>query len=193
MANPQVEKLKALGLRHGEKVVVALAGTVCLGLLGYAASMKSIPLTYDEVRSHATAAQANLSRPQPAEDVLKQFEEDWLKDPGFEKLVDNQSQNALKGDDYKPARPWVTLEPGAGLIRDTPELVAPIELVAYPGRGGAAVFELDDNGKRIPESPDEKKKEDPNVLARRGRKRSRSSGMGMSMGMGMGMGGEWVA
>ena len=35
-------------------------------------------------------------------------------------------------------------EPGAGLIRDTPELIAPTELYAYPGRGGALVYELDE-------------------------------------------------
>ena len=192
MANPQVEKLKALGLRHGEKFVVALTGTICLGLLGFAASKKSIPLTYDQVRQHATAAQSNLNRPQPAEEVLKRFEEEWLKQPGFEKLVDNQASNALKGDDYKPARPWVSLEPGAGLIRDTPELLAPFELVAYPGRGGAAVFELDEDGKRIPEDPDSESKADPSVVARRGRKRGRNPGgaMGGMGGMGGMMGGR---
>ena len=45
--------------------------------------------------------------------------------------------------DYKAAREWVSPEPGAGLIRDTPVLIAPSELYAYPGRGGFLVFELD--------------------------------------------------
>ena len=39
----------------------------------------------------------------------------------------------LVADNYKPEREWVTPEPGAGLIRDTPVLIAPTDLYAYPG------------------------------------------------------------
>ena len=62
----------------------------------------------------------------------------------------------LVADNYKPDREWVTPEPGAGLIRDTPVLIAPTELYAYPGRGGALVYDLDENGNR---KPDTEKKE----------------------------------
>ena len=64
----------------------------------------------------------------------------------------------LVADNYKPDREWVTPEPGAGLLRDTPVLIAPTELYAYPGRGGALVYDLDENGNRKPET---EKKEAP--------------------------------
>jgi hypothetical protein len=186
VANAQVEKLKALGLRHGEKAVVGLASVLCLLLLFFAVTMKTIPLTSDELASDAKRAESNLNAPQARDDILKRLQDDWLKTPGFEKLVDSQSKNTLVADNYKADHPWVTLEPGAGLIRDTPKVIAPADLVAYPGRGGALVFALED-GKRVLEDPDKKK--DTATEARRQRKgrprRSRNRGMmGMSGMMG---------
>ncbi len=62
-----------------------------------------------------------------------------------------------------------------------PELIAPTELYAYPGRGGALVYALDDDGKRIPE--DENKAPDPVVQKRRKKKHRRAGGaMGGAMG-----------
>ena len=63
--------------------------------------------------------------------------------------VEEQIKVKLVADQYKPLRSWVTPEPGAGLIRDTPKLIAPTELYAYPGRGGLLVFALDEKGERI--------------------------------------------
>jgi len=190
VANAQVEKLKALGLRHGEKAVVALAGVLCLLFLFFSATKPTIQTTPDEVTAHATASRTNLDKKQEPDDILKRFEDEWLKTPGFEKLVDAQSKQALVADAYKAVRPWVTPEPGAGLIRDKPELIAPTELYAYPGRGGASIFVLNDKGDRIHD--DEAGKIDTAVKKRRGGKRRRRGG-GMMMGMGgmpgMGMGG----
>ena len=85
----------------------------------------------------------------------------------------------LVADNYTPEREWVSPEPGAGLIRDTPVLIAPTDLYAYPGRGGALVYALDDQGKRI---PDTEKKEVPKEEPRRRRRRRAPGGMGGMMG-----------
>ncbi len=78
-------------------------------------------------------------------------------------------------------REWVTPEPGAGLIRDTPKLIAPSELFAYPGRGGLLVYALDEKGNRIPET---EKKDQPRQTRRRRNRRRAAGGMGgMTGGM----------
>ncbi len=176
MANAQVEKLKTLGLRHGEKVVVGLTALLCLFFLFKAGSMETIQLTADEVTKHAEAARANLTKRQEPQDILTVVEAKGVKNPGFVAQVDTQQKEGLKVDDYVVARPWAMPEPGAGLIRDTPELVAPTNLYAYPGRGGALVFELVD-GKRVPEDPNAKKAaDDAEKAKRRTRKKKRGRG-----------------
>ena len=62
MANAQVEKLKALGLRHGEKAVVGLAAALCLLFLVKAATKPTIKLTPDQVNQATKAAETNLNR-----------------------------------------------------------------------------------------------------------------------------------
>jgi hypothetical protein len=177
MANTSVEKLKTLGLRHGEKAVVGLAAALCLVLLGMAATQPTIDLTPDQVKKAADAADSNISRRQDPDDILKRLEESGLKNPGFETIVDEQEKHALIAANFTPAQPWVSPEPGAGLIRDMPEPIAPSELYAYPGRGGALVFALDESNNRKP-SDVEKEGPDQATKDRRSRKRN----MKMSMG-----------
>ena len=81
-----------------------------------------------------------------AEKIIQNLEEKGIKDSNFAKVVDDQVKTALVPAEYKAAREWVSPEPGAGLIRDTPILIAPSDLYAYPGRGGFLVFDLDSNG-----------------------------------------------
>ena len=47
-------------------------------------------------------------------------------------MVDNQAKNALVADNFKAPRLWVTPEPGAGLIRDMPELIAADRALRLP-------------------------------------------------------------
>jgi hypothetical protein len=175
VANAHVEKLKALGLRHGEKVVVGLSAMLCLLLLARAATIPTTTLTPEQVEASARSAETNLSNRQDRDNILKRLEEEWLKSPEFVKTVDAELKNGLKAADFRAARPWVTPEPGAGLIRGTPELIAPTDLVAYPGRGGAAVFVLDDNGDRIPD-PGNESKVDKATQERRSRRPTRGRG-----------------
>src|SRR4051812_26094645 len=105
MANASVEKVKALGLRYGEKVVVGLAAAVCLVCLGMAATQKTIELTPDEVRKAAEAADANLQRRQDAADILSRLEAEGIKNPQFEKMVDEQDKNALVATVFRAPHP----------------------------------------------------------------------------------------
>jgi hypothetical protein len=149
MANASAEKLKALGLRHGEKVVVGLAVAACIACLAMAATQPTIDLTPEEVEQHARWAKSNLKDNQSPQDILKRLEEANIKNAHFEQMVDDKEKNALVASAFAPPHPYNYPQPGAGLIRDMPELIAPTELVAYPGRGGALVFELDENNQRI--------------------------------------------
>ena len=195
MANAQAEKLKALGLHHGEKAAVAIAGAVCLLLIYWAVSMPTIQTTPEEVADNAKRAQTNLSRSQSRDDILETLENAGFKNPDYEKVVDVQAKTKIDVAAYTPKRPWIIPEPGAGLIRSQPELLAVTDLEAFPGRGGFLVFQLDEKGQRIPEDPEKLKKPDDAVKKRRGKKKKRRAGggsmamMGSSSGGGSGMAG----
>jgi hypothetical protein len=180
------EKLKDLGLRHGEKLGVAIAATLFFLCATFAAKMETINTTPEKIKQATKASESNLTRPEQRDTIISRLEEKGVKDSNFAKVVDDQVKTALAPDDYKSAREWVTTEPDAGLIRDTPVLIAVADLYAYPGRGGLLVYQLDNDGNRIPD-PDKNK---PKAEApRKKRKRRRNSGMGMMGGMGGMMGG----
>jgi hypothetical protein len=176
VANASADKLKELALRHGEKAVMTITALLCLFFLYTAVSQETIDLTADQVKGSADQAQQNINRKQEPNDILKVLvDQGGIKvDPGFEKAVEQQKSNLLLADNFRPAQLWTAPEPGAGLIRDQPELIAPSELYAYPGRGGALVFELDDAGNRIPD-PEAAKPLDQITEQRRSR---RSGGLG---------------
>jgi hypothetical protein len=161
MANASVDKLKALGLRHGEKAVVGLTAALFVAFVAMAVMRETLDMQPAELASKANNASANLVKQQAVPDILAKLEKDGLTDPKFVSIVDNQLKNALNPDVYKPKLEWVTPEPGAGLIRDTPELIAPTDLAAFPGRGGILMYALDDSTPRqriIDTGEDPKKK-----------------------------------
>ncbi len=182
MANASTEKLKALGLRHGEKAVVGLAAMLCVLFLVQAFAKTSIDMTPDDVKKAADSARQNIDKPQKNEDILALLETSGIKNPSFEKMVEEQQKNAPKAIAYAPSQLWVSPEPGAGLIRDMPELIAPAELYAYPGRGGALIFALDENsGNRLPAEKDAAP--DEATMSRRKKKRGRRRASGGSSSM----------
>ena len=166
MANASADKLKALALRHGEKAVMGVTALLCLFFLYTALTLPTIDVTPEQVKQAAEPAQSNIARKQEPNDILKLLEDQKIKNPGFEAMVDQQKRDLLVAANFRPVQLWVSPEPGAGLIRDQPELVAVTELYAYPGRGGALVYELDDAGNRIPD-PDADKNKDEATEARR--------------------------
>jgi hypothetical protein len=167
MANAAADKLKEFGIRHSEKVVVGLTATLFVVFTAMAVIRPTLDMKPDELSKAAGDAQSNLSRPQDVKDILAKLEKDGLKEPNFQKIVESQFANALKPGDYRSKLDWVTPEPGAGLIRDQPELIAPTELAAFPGRGGILMYALDDKGERQIETPEEVKKKPHSKRKRR--------------------------
>ena len=149
MANAAADKLKNFGLRHGEKLLVGLTAAVLVACVGLAFTQESVDATPEQLKSSADSADSNLRKKQDPKAIEEKLVKDGVTDPGFVKLVENQVANALKPGDYKARLDWVTPEPGAGLIRDQPEVIAPTELAAFPGRGGILMYALNDKGEKI--------------------------------------------
>jgi hypothetical protein len=150
MANPTVEKLKVFGLRHGEKIVVGLASATCLLLLVSAFRHPVIELTPDEVKKAAEAANSNINRPQTKDSIIAKLDELKLQGPDFVAEVDAQKPGSIDPALFAFNGPaFVSPEPGAGLIRELPQLIAPTELLASTGRGSISVFKRDENGEFV--------------------------------------------
>ena len=82
-------------------------------------------MTPEEVKKAAEAAETNLNRRQERDDIIKILEGDGIKPTNFAKDAEDAAKMVLVADNYKPDRQWVTPEPGAGLLRDTPEAHRP--------------------------------------------------------------------
>ena len=178
MANPAVEKLKDFGIRHGEKVAVGIAGTLCLVFVVLAIIHPTLNLTPGEVEKSTAQAESNIGKKHSVEDVTAKLEGEGMKNPDFVAMVDTAAKNQLDSSQYKVDKLWVTTEPGAGMIRDTPRLIAPTELASWAGRGGALLYALDDKGEKIVDTGTTKtRRERPP-----GAKKKRRGGMGGSMG-----------
>ncbi len=183
-ANAFVDQMVGLGLRHGEKAGIALASMIFFVCVGAAATQKGIDTTPDQVKKVADQSESNLNRKEDRESIIKTLEtRDKITKSNFAESVEAEIKVALNPDQYKPAREWVTPEPGAGLIRDTPKLVAVNELYAYPGRGGLLVYALDEAGERIPLKEGD---EVPEKRQRLGNTRRPKGAGGGGMGGGMG-------
>jgi len=187
MANPTVDKLKAFGLRHGEKVAMGVVAVIFATCTYFAWSHPVIEVTADEVEKTAKAAQANISKPQNKETIIAKLTEQGVKPLEFEKKVIAMQSGGVDASQYKLARPFVLPEPGAGLIREVPQLLAPESLVVHSGRGAVRLIKVDDEGNPIPKSGADEKK---SGTRKERKKSSRSGGLGgMYGGMG-GMGGN---
>ncbi|MDX2035768.1 MAG: hypothetical protein SFX72_03895 [Isosphaeraceae bacterium] len=182
MANAAVEKIKAIGLKHGEKAVISLSVLLFLLFVVLALTSKTIDLEPEALAKKAEQAESNLSAQQKVEDILAKLESAGITKSDFQTAVDKQVASSLNPNDFKVASKWVTPEPGAGLIRDQPEIIAPEELYVFPGRGGLLMFALNEKGERIPDTgPDAKD------TAKRGAGRRNRGGYGSGYG---GMDGE---
>lgn len=189
MANATVEKLKKVGLRHGEKAVVGLIAALCVVFVVMAGSRETIDITPEQIESSRKAAEANINRPQKTEDIVALLDQSELVVPGFAKKV-SDSQGGKQEALAFTGPPLVFPEPGAGFIRETPELIAPTELYATASRGAIPVFERDEAGNLVYEEP---KKEEPKKAPSRRRNRYQnmmSSSMSSSDMAGMLSGGS---
>ena len=137
-ANAIVEKLKDAGLRHGEKAGVAIASMAFLVCVGLAASKPTIDTSPEQIKKASQQSESNLNRPEKRETIIEKLAEKGIKDSDFAKVVEEQVKTALVPDNYKTAREWVTPEPGAGLIRDTPDPDRGHRALCLPRTGGLA-------------------------------------------------------
>ncbi|WP_165224473.1 hypothetical protein [Aquisphaera insulae] len=182
MAHPIVEKMKDAGLRYGDKAAVALSSLLFVVCLGLALSKKSIELTPDQIKKSAEQADSNINRKQDRETINQALVQADIKPTNFSKEVADSVKTVLVSSEYKPVREWIIPEPGAGLIRDTPVLIAVHELYAYASRGGALVYELDKEGNRIVDKDGKALPKEKERLGRR--RRGGAGGMGGMGGMG---------
>ena len=192
-ANAIVDKLADVGLRHGEKAGVAIATMVFLVCIGMAATKPTIDTTPEAVKKAAEGARINLDRHEERDTIIKKLEETAKIVPTkFADTVEEQINVKIASTDFTPKRDWVTPEPGAGLIRDTPKLIAPSELYAYPGRGGLLVYAIDEKtGDRIPlkegeeettEASKVRKYQETEKVRRHGRRRWHDGRQGQAAG-----------
>ena len=147
MANPTVDKLKDLGLRHGEKLLVAAAAGLCLLFISMAINTPTIETTPDAVKAAAAAAQRTLSRPVNREELAKKFEADFLKMPDLARKVEEVANHQPIATEGLP--PLVVADPSAGLLREAVALLAPYDLGAHSGRGGPLVYRRDESGELV--------------------------------------------
>ncbi len=150
-------------------------------------SHPTIEMTPDEVEKATSSAQSNLNRDQDEEAILAKIEEAGITLPGFEKTVDNRTPGAADPSKYNLANLMVSPEPGAGLLRERPELIQIAQLQGHSGRGAITIIEVDPQTGDVvyvdPDADDETKKS-----SERRRKRNRNRGqMGGMAGMMAGM------
>ncbi len=182
-ANAIADKLKDAGLRHGEKAGVAIASALFVFCIFVAAKRETIDTDPDKIKAATKQSESNLNRHEETDKIIQTLEAQNIKDSHFAKEVDDQVKTALDPTEYKAVREWVSTEPGAGLIRETPVLIAPSEIYAYPGRGGFLVFDLDSEGNKIPDDGKSVKVVDAPTRRRRRRAAGGMMGGGMMGGM----------
>jgi hypothetical protein len=188
MAHPIVEKLKTFGIRHGEKVGVAVVTALCLTMLAMAFSRPSIDITADQIASSTQQARQNIQEVQKDDNVVKTIQGQGIVQPNFVKVVDERKPGSADPARYQLSNVLSSPEPGAGLLRDQPELIRVSRVEAHPGRGSIRLVVLDSQGRVQYEEP-EKTTTKPKAKRKR---RSSSSGSGgqarMMMGGGYGTG-----
>lgn len=187
MANPKVQKIldksKAFFINHGEKLALGFGALMFIGGAAVAITKPTITITPAEIVTSADSAKKNIEQPQSEEEILESLANDGVKELNFGVSVDQAETEKVDVAELKLKHKWVSLEPGAGLIRDQPVLVAINDVFATSGRGGANLFEIDENGKRIPDDGSDSSAE--STSASGGRRRGGSSG-----GLGFGLGGD---
>ena len=114
MANASADKFKALALHHGEKAVMAVAVSLSCSCSSWPRAKKRSRRPPNRSGKAAEAANSDLRNHQNPDDILKKLEDNGIKEPDFQKRVDDQSKNQLVADNYKVRSPWVTSSRGRG-------------------------------------------------------------------------------
>jgi len=187
MANPKVQKIvkkvQTFFTKHGEKVAVGIGATLFVVGAASAILKPTIAITPDQIKTNAEAADKNIKQPQAEAEIIEALANDGIKDLNFADTVAKAETEKIDINELKLKHKWITMEPGAGLIRDQPVLIAITDPMAVAGRGGSKLFEVDDKGNRIPDDGSDKEDTDKSSSGR-GAKGGRGGGMGMGLGGG---------
>ena len=187
MANPKVQKIQkkiiAFFTNHGEKVAVGVGATLFVVGAASAILKPTIAVTPDQIKTSAEAADKNIKQPQAEAEIIEALANDGIKDLNFAASVAKAETEKIDINELKLKHKWITMEPGAGLIRDQPVLIAINDVMAVAGRGGSKLFEVDDKGNRIPDDGSDKEDTEKSASGRGG-KGGRGGGMGMGLGGG---------
>jgi hypothetical protein len=176
MANPTVDKLKVFGLHHGEKVAMGIVAVI-FGYCAYSAwSHPSLTLTADDIKNTTTLATSNIQKTPKTDVIVAKLEETGIKLANFDKKVQDLQSGTVDSAQYALANTFVKPEPGAGLIRDMPELIAPEKIYVHSGRGAVRVLALNEDEEVVRQEVKEEK-------APTARRRPRASGGGGLNGM----------
>ena len=95
-ANAIGEKLKDLGLRHGEKAGVAIASMAFFVCVGLAANKPTIDTTPERIKQAAQRSDSNLNRQEKRESIVEKLAEKGIKDTDFANVVEKQSQDGAR-------------------------------------------------------------------------------------------------
>jgi hypothetical protein len=180
MAHPLVDKLQTFALRHGEKVGVAVVSAICLAMLGAALSRPSVDITKEQIASATQRAQQNLNNQQKPETIEAKIRDAGVVQPNFIALVEGRENRVVDASPYALPNTLAAPEPGAGLLRDTPELVRIQRVLAHAGRGSIRIYDTNpETGEIVYEVP---KPEAPKPSrSRRNRNAGGSGGMMAAM------------
>lgn len=193
MANPAVDKLKDFGIQHGEKVGVALVSALCLAMFWLALSRPTVEYTKEQIEQSTQRAQQNLNNPQKPEEIVAKIRGEGVVQPEFIKVVDRRQSQTIDATPYRLGNVIASPEPGAGLLREMPELVAIASVQTHAGRGAIRILETDPNtGEVIYEVP---KADEPKPKSKRKGAAGRNTMADMMAGMmgrqgGAGSGGQ---
>ena len=170
-----LEKMKDLGLRHGEKAGVLIASMIFFVCVGMAAVMPTINTTPEKVKQVTQQSESNLTRREDRDTIVKNLEAKGIKDNNFTKLVDDQVKTALVSDEYKPARVGFD---GTGRRLDSrhpgPDRRHRALRLPWP-RGDCSSTSSTRRGERIADTGTDKSKDQP---LRKRRRRRRNPGNG---------------
>ncbi len=82
-ANAIVEKLKDVGLRHGEKAGVAVASAIFFLCIGMAAKKETIDTDPDKVKAATKQSDGNLNRHEDPEKIIEKLAEQENQEQQF--------------------------------------------------------------------------------------------------------------
>ncbi len=175
-------------LRYGDKALVGIAALVLLWAMWKAvAALRQVPdVSPTELTALANNVRSRLNQSNVTPELLA---EAGVKNPDFTGLVQELSRE-VNPNLVADADLFYRFLDFGGILREQPEIFAPEELYVAAGRGGLLLYELDEQGNKIPATVKKKTTRPKKRRRRASRRRVSTDDASMMGGMGeMGYGG----